>query len=1058
MSVVIISVLNIVLPILNPGGDSSKMKFFRVLRTVRALRPLQAVKRWPGLRLVLRSIGNSIPSIVVVLMLALFFMLIFAIFFVQIYKGSLYSCLTDEPNVVLAGIPKAWCTGNFVGLDGSLHMRRWVNNRQNFDNTISALLIMFELLTLEEWNSVLILVSDATDPDHGPLRDNSPLIGIVFLFYIVAGSFFILNLFVGVIVTAYNEAKREADQKLQTNRNQEERRASRIVQTHDSTAFKYHKLHGATEGWRRPFSKIVLDSRFEWVILGAILLNVIFMTLEYTGDYMCPMNEDVESVSTYANEVFTFLFLGEALLKLAAFGVSKYLSENWNRFDGFIVTVSMAEFIVAKASDGGQLPLDPTIVRLFRIFRVARFVRVAEKAKGIKNLIQTFMETLPYLANVAALLTIFIFIYAVIGMALFSNVKHQTEISRHSNFESFAGAIGLLLRISTGEGWSGTMRDCQLNPGSPSDFGEATPCGLVLAEGSDVLRDNCGDALLAPLYFISYMLVCTYMSLNIIVAVILFTFFDLEGNPEDKSLDSETINDFLVACESYKVGGSSQLPATSVPALLRSVSDPLGCQTDWHLEQCMAALQKWMDEEMKRSRHIVVGSVKMPSIPPGITGDPFRASCDTLFRQIDADGDGRLTKKELKQGIDAIKSSTGLEHTAKQIFKSADTDGGGNLDADEFHEFMIEAVASSRAATEPYAEVQWNGRPIGNTKLLAKPYPDFQATFAGLLKRTRGKNNLKVDMRLPGKGASESRSLGQLNVEITGNVMKPAQFQLSKNYVRRTPNDGVPPSADLTASADLTSSQSADILTVSVADASFGCDDESSMIDIAVLLRFLIVFQFDVDVSPPPKQRAGGNLWGQLSGSKVAPGDGGGIATGTKPPPNLQSRLLKLAKAGGGGKPNLAAGKSSSRDGSGGILVAALAAGRSGRTAAEPAAAESRLHQEAVAAINNSVAPPPLSGSQLPPPPPPSSSDGDGLPLSIPALFIPGGGEDATELATMATAVAELEVESFIEEEVQDSGEVKEGQLGLGGELLTPGSDPNSAGPDPPRISEPLNP
>eukprot|EP01051_Picozoa_sp_SAG22_P016754 SAG22_NODE_2434_length_2576_cov_2.410008_1_plen_793_part_10 len=74
MAVVIISLLNLLLPIVNPTGDSSKMKFFRVLRTVRALRPLQAVKRWPGLRLVLRSIGNSIPSIVVVLMLAVFFM------------------------------------------------------------------------------------------------------------------------------------------------------------------------------------------------------------------------------------------------------------------------------------------------------------------------------------------------------------------------------------------------------------------------------------------------------------------------------------------------------------------------------------------------------------------------------------------------------------------------------------------------------------------------------------------------------------------------------------------------------------------------------------------------------------------------------------------------------------------------------------------------------------------------------------------------------------------------------------------------------------------------
>eukprot|EP01048_Picozoa_sp_COSAG05_P023345 COSAG05_NODE_5017_length_1288_cov_5.077866_1_plen_78_part_10 len=69
------------------------------------------------------------------------------------------------------------------------------------------------------------------------------------------------------------------------------------------------------------------------------------------------------------------------------------------------------------------MPVDPTVIRLFRIFRVARFVRLAEKAKGIKNLIQTFLETLPYLLNVSVLLAIFVFIYAIVGVNLFANVR-----------------------------------------------------------------------------------------------------------------------------------------------------------------------------------------------------------------------------------------------------------------------------------------------------------------------------------------------------------------------------------------------------------------------------------------------------------------------------------------------------------------------------------------------------------------------------------------------------------------------------------------------------------
>ena len=56
---------------------------------------------------------------------------------------------------------------------------------------------------------------------------------------------------------------------------------------------------------------------------------------------------------------------------------------------------------------------------------------------------------------------------------------------------------------------------------------------------------DCGSVLLSPLYFVTFMLVCCYVSLNVIVAVILFTFFDLEGNPNDKSLSDSDVAVFL---------------------------------------------------------------------------------------------------------------------------------------------------------------------------------------------------------------------------------------------------------------------------------------------------------------------------------------------------------------------------------------------------------------------------------------------------------------------------------------------------------------------------------
>ena len=50
----------------------------------------------------------------------------------------------------------------------------------------------------------------------------------------------------------------------------------------------------------------------------------------------------------------------------------------------------------------------------------------------------------------------------------------------------------------------------------------------------------------------------------------------------------------------------------------------------------------------------------------------IRAECDALFRSIDVNGDGLLTEKEIKGGVDAIKAVGGLSQSAKKIWKAAE--------------------------------------------------------------------------------------------------------------------------------------------------------------------------------------------------------------------------------------------------------------------------------------------------------------------------------------------------------------------------------------------------
>jgi hypothetical protein len=65
------------------------------------------------------------------------------------------------------------------------------------------------------------------------------------------------------------------------------------------------------------------------------------------------------------------------------------------------------------------------------------------------------------MANVGSLLFLFIFIYAILGMYLFADVKHSGEINSHANFQDIGTAILTLIRIATGEKWTFLLRDYQ---------------------------------------------------------------------------------------------------------------------------------------------------------------------------------------------------------------------------------------------------------------------------------------------------------------------------------------------------------------------------------------------------------------------------------------------------------------------------------------------------------------------------------------------------------------------------------------------------------------------
>ena len=96
---------------------------------------------------------------------------------------------------------------------------------------------------------------------------------------------------------------------------------------------------------------------------------------------------------------------------------------------------------------------------LLRVFRLGRLLRLVHRAETLRTILDTFLLTLPSIANIGLLLGLLIFIYIVFGMEQFSYIQWQTHLNNDANFETFSSSFFLLLRISTGEGWNFIMDD-----------------------------------------------------------------------------------------------------------------------------------------------------------------------------------------------------------------------------------------------------------------------------------------------------------------------------------------------------------------------------------------------------------------------------------------------------------------------------------------------------------------------------------------------------------------------------------------------------------------------
>uniref|UniRef100_A0AAZ3P341 Sodium channel protein n=1 Tax=Oncorhynchus tshawytscha TaxID=74940 RepID=A0AAZ3P341_ONCTS len=480
----------------------SELSAIKSLRTLRALRPLRALSRFEGMRVVVNALLGAIPSIMNVLLVCLIFWLIFSIMGVNLFAGKYYHCVNttnDETFPIEVVNNKSDCLA--LANDSA----RWKNVKINFDNVGAGYLALLQVATFKGWMDIMYAAVDSRNVELQPQYEQNLYMYLYFVIFIIFGSFFTLNLFIGVIIDNFNQQKKKIRQDIFMT---EEQKKYYNAMKKLGSKKPQKPIPRPTNAFQGCVFDFVTKQAFDIVIMILICLNMVTMMVE--EDDQTP---EREKILHWINFVFIVLFTGECTLKMISLR-HYYFTIGWNVFDFVVVILSIVGMFLSELIE--KYFVSPTLFRVIRLARIGRILRLIKGAKGIRTLLFALMMSLPALFNIGLLLFLVMFIYAIFGMSNFAYVKHEAGIDDMFNFETFGNSMLCLFQITTSAGWDGLLAPI-LNKKEPD-------CDSQMEHPGTLYRGNCGNPPVAMFFFVSYIIICFLIVVNMYIAVILENF------------------------------------------------------------------------------------------------------------------------------------------------------------------------------------------------------------------------------------------------------------------------------------------------------------------------------------------------------------------------------------------------------------------------------------------------------------------------------------------------------------------------------------------------------
>ncbi|KAA8591084.1 hypothetical protein FQN60_002027 [Etheostoma spectabile] len=558
----------------------------KALRAFRVLRPLRLVSGVPSLQVVMNSILKAMLPLLHIALLVFLLVTIYAIMGLELFKCKMHkTCYYAGTNIysTAEGELPAPCAqagnGRRCTINGSECRPGWEgpnNGITHFDNIGFAMLTVYQCITMEGWTKVLYWVNDA-------IGNEWPWIYFVPL--ILVGSFFVLNLVLGVLSGEFTKEREKAKSRGEFQKLRERQQLDEDLHgymewiTHaevldadregkgllplisDSDTDSLYDLEGKSQivyyyrlarRWNRFFRMkcllYVKTKSFYWIVMFLVFLNTLTIATEHHHQ-----SDSLTALQDVASRVLLVLFVIEMFVKMYALGPRAYFMSLFNRFDFFVVLCGILEMIMFSA--GVVTPLGFSVLRCIRLLRI---LKITKYWTSLSNLVASLLNSVRSIASLLLLLFLFIVIFSLLGMQVFGGKFNFTDHRpRRSNFDNFPQALICVFQILTGEDWTTIMYNG------------------IMAYGGPVI-----PGILVSIYFIVLFVCGNYILLNVFLAIAVDNLAEAESltskMPDKTDEDRERIAKKLAEQRSKMEGipTTAKLKVDEFESNVNEVKDP----------------------------------------------------------------------------------------------------------------------------------------------------------------------------------------------------------------------------------------------------------------------------------------------------------------------------------------------------------------------------------------------------------------------------------------------------------------------------------------------------